>query len=77
MSMRAQALALSGRRPGLASPDGMRLPCRMRPSAFAPRSATASRAIDDFALDDIRRLLDINLVAPLALAVDGGYLSHF
>lgn len=26
------------------------------------------RALDDFALDDIRRLLDINLVAPLALA---------
>lgn len=32
------------------------------------------RALDDFALDDIRRLLDINLVAPLALSREAAHL---
>ncbi|MCH8179443.1 MAG: SDR family oxidoreductase [Proteobacteria bacterium] len=32
------------------------------------------RALDDFALDDIRRLLDTNLVAPLALAREAAQL---
>lgn len=34
------------------------------------------RALDDFALDDIRRLLDINLVAPLALAREAAQLMQ-
>lgn len=34
------------------------------------------RALDDFALDDIRRLLDVNLVAPLALAREAARLMQ-
>jgi gluconate 5-dehydrogenase len=34
------------------------------------------RPLDDFALDDIRRLLDINLVAPLALARQAAQLMQ-
>lgn len=34
------------------------------------------RALEDFALDDIRRLLDINLVAPLALARQAAQLMQ-
>lgn len=32
------------------------------------------RALDDFGLDDIRRLLDVNLLAPLALSRDAAHL---
>ena len=34
------------------------------------------RALDDFSLDDIRQLLDINLVAPLALAREAAQLMQ-